>query len=136
MVKTKVFLLCLTVIVTIFSMIICMELYALERSVARGIYTDVLDEMQDIGYLHSSLADYYKGEMVSLGWEAAKEDFFAGSSPRDEIGRARKERNEMVSLTMTIRPSRLSQWIHYVIEGETDFHFAGSRPSEYFDPGW
>lgn len=136
MVKSNVFLICLGVIVALFSMIVCMELYALERAAARGIYTDVLDEMQDIGYLDDSLSEYYQGEMTSMGWESAQEDFFTGSWPRNEANRSRKERNELVSLTMTIRPSRLSQWIHFFMEGETLFRFTGSRPSEYFDPGW
>lgn len=136
MVKTKVFLLCLGVIVALFSMIVSMELFALERAIARGIYTDVLDDMQDIGYLDDGLADYYQRQMVSLGWETEQADFFAGSWPRDEVRRARKENNELVSLTVMIRPSRLSQWINYFIAGETVFRFSGSRPSEYFDPGW
>ncbi|NGQ96423.1 hypothetical protein G3578_14765 [Brevibacillus sp. SYP-B805] len=136
MLKLKVFLLCLSVIIILFSGVMCMELYALERGIARGVYTDVMDDMQDIGYLHSGLADYYREEMNGMGWESVNSDYFDGSWPLEEGQRARKERNEMVRLTLTIRPSRMSQWINWFVTGETVFRFTGSRPSEYFDPGW
>jgi hypothetical protein len=136
MLKLKIFLLCLSVIIAVFSMVICMEMYALERAMARGIFSDVLDDMQDIGYLHSGLAGYYREEMVEMGWVSVSEDFFTGSWPREETQRARKERNEQITLTLTVRPSRLSQWINQFVTGEAVFRFSASRPSEYFDPGW
>lgn len=121
MVKTKVFLLCLGVIVALFSVIVCMELFALERAIARGIYTDVLDDMQDIGYLDDGLADYYQRQMVSLGWETEQADFFAGSWPRDEVRRARKENNEQ--LFPIISPSLQC----YIWQKEPDARNYGKR---------
>ena len=41
-------------------------MYAMERAIARGIYADILDDMQDIGYLEPSLADYYLEKMGDL----------------------------------------------------------------------
>jgi hypothetical protein len=134
--KVKVFLICLSVLVVVFSMLVCMEIYALERAIARGFYTDILDDMQDIGFLENGLADYYRSKMEELGWEAVEGDFFLGTWPLSETLRARKENNELVSLTVRIRPSRVSQWIHLFREGDTVFQFSGSRPSEYFDPRW
>ena len=135
MVKTKVFLLCLSVMLVLFSSIAAYEMYAMERAIARGYFADLLDDMQDIGYLESDLADYYRNEMRELGWEEGG-NFFAGSWPLAETQRARKENHEMVSLTLTVRPTRVAQWINLFVEGETVFTFTGSRPSEYFDPGW
>jgi hypothetical protein len=110
-------------------------MYALERAIARGYFADVLDDMQDIGYLEPELAGYYRSKMRQLGWEESQ-DFFAGSWPTTEGQRAKKERNEMVSLSLMVRPSRVAQWINLFVEGDTVFSFTGSRPSEYFDPGW
>ncbi|QQE74618.1 hypothetical protein KDJ56_01005 [Brevibacillus composti] len=135
MLKAKVFLICLSVMLLLFSAIAAFEMYAMERAIARSIYADVFDDMQDIGYLEPLLADYYLGKMQDLGWDVAS-DVFAGSNPRAEGLRARKERNEMVTLSLEVRPSRLSQWMHLFAKGETSFRFTGSRPSEYFDPGW
>jgi hypothetical protein len=135
MVKTKVFLICLSVILFVFSGIAAHEMYALERATARSMYDDILDDMQDIGYLESELADYYLGKMEQLGWDVT-EDVFAGSWPRIEAMRAKKEEKEMVTLTLTVRPSRVAQWIHLFVKGDTVFSFTGSRPSEYFDPEW
>ncbi|GEC93224.1 hypothetical protein BBR01nite_55550 [Brevibacillus brevis] len=110
-------------------------MYAMERAIARGIYADLLDDMQDIGYLEPTLADYYLLKMKELGWEVT-EDAFAGSWPRTESERARKERQEAITLSVTIQPSKVTQWLHKFVEGDTSFSFTGSRPSEYFDPGW
>ncbi|MGG1662851.1 hypothetical protein [Brevibacillus sp. NRS-1366] len=110
-------------------------MYAMERAIARGIYADILDDMQDIGYLEPSLADYYLDKMGELGWDVSG-DVFAGSWPRVESARARKERQEDVTLAVTVTPSKVAQWLHRFVEGDTSFSFAGSRPSEYFDPGW
>ncbi|USG65989.1 hypothetical protein NDK47_01120 [Brevibacillus ruminantium] len=135
MLKTKVFFICLSVMLILFSAIAAYEMYAMERAIARSIYADAFDDMQDIGYLEPLLADYYLQKMGDLGWDVSL-DVFSGSVPRTEGLRARKERDEMVTLTLTVRPSRLSQWMHLFVKGETSFHFTGSRPSEYFDPGW
>lgn len=110
-------------------------MYALERSIARAIYTDILDDMQDIGYLEPGLAAYYLQKMQDLGWDVS-EDVFAGSGPRAVSTRALKERNETVTLVVSIYPSRLAQWMHRFVAGQVAFSFAGSRPSEYFDPEW
>lgn len=136
MLKLKTFLICLSVIVVLFSMVMCSEMYALEQAMARGIYTDIMDDMQDIGYLDSQLAGYYEAEMRELGWEAEADGFFAGSEPLLESERARKERHDQVRLTLTIRPTKLTQWINLFTRGDPLFHFTASRPSEYFDPGW
>lgn len=135
MVKAKVFLICLSVLIIVFSAIGAYQMYALERAIARGMYADILDDMQDIGYLEPTLASYYLQEMNELGWDVAG-DVFAGSWPRTEGERARKERKETVTLTFTVHPSRVAQWLHRFVEGDALFSFAGSRPSEYFDPGW
>jgi hypothetical protein len=135
MVKVKVFIVCITVLIFVFSAIAAYQLYALERSIARSFYTDILDDMQDIGYLDPELAAYYLREMEELGWSVT-EDVFAGSSPRNASERARKERQENVTLVVTVYPSRVAQWLHRFLEGEVAFTFAGSRPSEYFDPEW
>jgi hypothetical protein len=135
MVKANVFLICLSVIIFVFSGIAAHEMYAMERAIARGMYDDIFDDMQDIGYLEPELADYYCGKMEQLGWDVT-EDVFGGSWPRAEAMRAKKEKNQMVSLSLTVRPSRAAQWIHLFVEGDTVFSFSGSRPSEYFDPEW
>lgn len=110
-------------------------MYAMERAIARSIYADLLDDMQDIGYLDSALAQYYIQEMTELGWDVTG-DVFAGTNPRTENERARKERQDKVTLAINIRPSHVAQWLHRFVEGEVSFTFVGSRPSEYFDPGW
>ncbi len=135
MVKVKVFLICLSVLIIVTSALGAYHMYAMERAIARSIYADILDDMQDIGYLEPSLANYYVGKMEELGWDV-REDVFAGSWPRVENERARKERQESVTLTLTVTPSRVAQWLHRFAEGEVSFSFAGSRPSEYFDPRW
>ena len=135
MVKLKVFLICLSVLIIVTSALGAYHLYAMERAIARGIYADILDDMQDIGYLELSLADYYLGKMEELGWDVSG-DVFAGSWPRVESARARKERQEEVMLAVTVIPSKVTQWLNRFVEGEASFSFAGSRPSEYFDPGW
>lgn len=135
MVKLKVFLICLSVLIIVTSALGAYHLYAMERAIARGIYADILDDMQDIGYLEPSLADYYLGKMGELGWDVSG-DVFAGSWPRVENARARKERQEEVMLAVTIIPSKVTQWLNRFVEGDASFSFAGSRPSEYFDPGW
>jgi hypothetical protein len=58
------------------------------------------------------------------------------SGPRAESERALKERQETVILAVTIYPSRVAQWMNRFVEGNVAFSFAGSRPSEYFAPGW
>lgn len=136
MIKLKVFLICLSVVLVMYSGIVCMEMYALERALARGFYSDILDDMQDIGYLDELLVLHYQNEMLAMGWESNEEDFFLGTYPREEAVRARKEHNETVTVTLTIRPSRISQWLHLFFYADTSFVFSGSRPSEYFDPGW
>lgn len=135
MVKAKVFLICLLVLLLVTSALGAYHLYAMERAIARGIYADLLDDMQDIGYLEPTLADYYLLKMKELGWEVTG-DAFAGSWPRTESERARKERQEAITLSVTIQPSKVTQWLHKFVEGDTFFSFTGSRPSEYFDPGW
>lgn len=135
MVKAKVFLICLSVLIIVFSAVGAYQMYALERTIARAIYTDILDDMQDIGYLEPTLAEYYVGKMEELGWEVTG-DAFAGSWPRAEGERARKERQETVTLALTVQPSRVAQWMHLFLSGDVSFSFAGTRPSEYFDPGW
>ncbi|OUQ85833.1 hypothetical protein B5G50_24600 [Brevibacillus brevis] len=135
MVKAKVFLICLLVLLLITSALGAYHLYAMERAIARGIYADLLDDMQDIGYLEPTLADYYLLKMKGLGWEVTG-DTFAGSWPRTESERARKERQEAITLSVTIQPSKVTQWLHKFVEGNTSFSFTGGRPSEYFDPGW
>ncbi|EMT51135.1 hypothetical protein I532_19502 [Brevibacillus borstelensis AK1] len=135
MLKLKVFLICLAVMLILFSAIGAYEMYAMERAIARSIYADAFDDMQDIGYLEPQLADYYVQRMRDLGWDVSG-DAFSGSHPRMEGIRARKERNEMVTLSLSVYPSRLSQWMNRFVEGEKAFTFTGSRPSEYFDPGW
>lgn len=135
MVKLKVFLICLSVLIIVTSALGAYHLYAMERAIARGIYADILDDMQDIGYLEPSLADYYLGKMGELGWDVSG-DVFAGSWPRVESARARKERQEEVMLAVTVIPSKVTQWLNRFVEGDASFSFAGSRPSEYFDPGW
>ncbi|KQL47054.1 hypothetical protein AN963_19635 [Brevibacillus choshinensis] len=135
MVKAKVFIICLTVLILVLSAIGAYHMYAMERAIARSIYADLLDDMQDIGYLDSALAEYYLQEMAELGWDVTG-DVFAGTSPRTENERARKERQETVTLAINIRPSHVAQWLHRFVEGEVSFMFVGSRPSEYFDPGW
>lgn len=136
MTKLKVFLICLSVMLFVFSAIACIETYSLERSLARGVYTDLMDDMQDIGYLDSKLAAYYRERMNGLGWEGAEGDFFASSYPVTESARAHKERNENVSLSLSIHPSKLSQWMNLLVEGDSTFQFVGIRPSEYFDQRW
>lgn len=136
MTKLKVFLLCLAVIFTVFSMIVCIEMVTLERAIARGVYQDIMDDMQDIGYLDSQLASYYENEMSELGWEGMNGDFFAGTWPREVAARSNKEKNGQVILSLTIRPTRISQWVQLLLEGEPVFRFRGSRPSEYFDSAW
>ncbi len=136
MVKLKVFLICISVILAVFSLIACMETYTLERAIARGFYHDLLDDMEDIGYLDNQLAQYYSNKMEGMGWQPIEDDFFAGTWPRDETIRARKENNESIYLSIQIRPSKVSEWVHYLFEGEPVFRFSGSRPSEYFSPGW
>ncbi len=136
MIKLKVFLICLAVLLTVFSTIVCVEMYTLEQAIACGFYADILDDMQDIGYLDSQLEDYYREKMKQLHWEGDGGDIFAGTSPRTEAARARKERQETVTLSLRIRPSRVSQWLHLLAEGEAVFRFYGQRPSEYFSPGW
>lgn len=134
--KVKVFLICLAVIISIFASIVSLEMYTLERAVARGFFIDILDEMQDVGYLDQEIEAYYRAKMLQMGWESSSGDFFAGSWPRAESSRARKERQEMVSLTMRMIPSPISRWIHFVREGSGEITFSSTRPSEYFDPGW
>ena len=136
MLKLKVFLICLSVFFSVFSMIVCVETYTLERAMARGIYQDLLDDMQDIGYLDSRLAAYYANKMEALGWEGVEGDFFKGSQPRDVLIRALKEKNQTIFLSLQIKPSIITQWVHLLFEGEPLFQFSGSRPSEYFDMGW
>lgn len=127
---------CLPVILALFSMIVCVEMYTLERAIARSYFQDLLDDMQDIGYLDHQLSSYYRDKMNEIGWESIEGDFFVGSSPQDEALRARKERNEIIHLSMQIRPSKISEWMNLLFEGEPVFQFSGSRPSEYFSPGW
>lgn len=134
--KLLVFLVCLGVMITVFSLIVCLEIYSLERAIARGFYSDILDDMQDLGYLDSRLEQYYTDKLNSFGWQAVAGDYFTGSAPRTEVFRAKKERNEHVRLVLRIRPSQVSQWLQYFQEGERDFLFTGSRPSEYFSPEW
>mgnify|MGYP001451521869 CR=1 FL=1 len=134
--KLLIFLICLGVMIAVFSMIAGIEIYSLERAMARGFYSDILDDMQDIGYLDSRLEQYYTDKLNSFGWQPLAGDYFAGSVPRTEGARARKERNERVLLVLRIRPSPVSQWLHYFQEGERDFLFTGSRPSEYFSAEW
>lgn len=135
MVKAKVFLICLLVLLLVTSALGAYHLYAMERAIARGIYADILDDMQDIGYLEPALANYYLHKMNELGWDVTK-DVFAGSWPRVEGERARKERQEAITLSVTIEPSKVTQWLNKFVEGDASFSFTGSRPSEYFDPGW
>lgn len=135
MVKAKVFLICLIVLLLVTSALGAYHLYAMERAIARGIYADLLDDMQDIGYLEPALANYYTLKMNQLGWDVT-EDVFAGSWPRTVGERARKERQESITVKVTIQPSRVTQWLNKYAEGDTSFVFTGSRPSEYFDPGW
>ncbi|MBO8165527.1 MAG: hypothetical protein H0Z34_17765 [Brevibacillus sp.] len=134
--KLVVFMICLSVTITIFSMIACIEIYSLERAIARGFYSDIMDDMQDIGYLDDRLEQYYRDKLKSFGWKPLEGDFFAGTHPRTAAVRARKENNEHVTLVLRIQPSQVSQWLHYFQEGERDFLFTGSRPSEYFSPEW
>ncbi|MFM1655047.1 hypothetical protein ACI7RC_23575 [Brevibacillus sp. B_LB10_24] len=136
MLKLPVFLTCLSVIIFLFAAVVCVEMYTLERAIARGFYTDLLDDMQDIGYLDAELESYYKEKMNELEWEAAQGDYFAGTWPREESLRSRKQLHDLVHLSLGIRPTRLSQWMHYLFKGERVFTFTGSRPSEYFDPEW
>lgn len=136
MIKLKVFLLCLTVIFTVFSMVVCIEMVTLERAFARGVYQDIMDDMQDIGYLDGQLASYYANKMSELGWVGENGDFYTGTWPREVASRSYKERNELVSLTLTIRPSRITQWAQLLFGDEPVFRFNGRRPSEYFDSGW
>lgn len=135
MVKAKVFLVCLIVLLFVISGVGAYHLYAMERAIARGIYADILDDMQDIGYLDPVLAEYYTQKMDDLGWDVTA-DIFAGSWPRTINERARKEQNESVTLTVTVRPSNVAKWLNAFVEGDAAFSFTGSRPSEYFDPGW
>jgi hypothetical protein len=135
MVKLKVFLICLSVLIVVLSGLGAYHMYAMERAIARGIYADILDDMQDIGYLEPALAAYYLQKMEELGWDVTG-DVFAGSWPRAESERALKERQETVILAVTIYPSRVAQWMNRFVEGNVAFSFAGSRPSEYFAPGW
>ncbi|MFD2369662.1 hypothetical protein ACFSO0_06760 [Brevibacillus sp. GCM10020057] len=135
MAKLKVFIISLTVLLLVFSALGAYHMYAMERAIARSIYADLLDDMQDIGYLDAALADYYLQEMADLGWDVSG-DVFAGSMPRAESKRARKERQETVTLAMTVTPSKVAQWLNRFVEGQVAFTFVGSRPSEYFDPGW
>lgn len=117
-------------------MIACVEMYTLEQAIARNYYQDLLDDMQDIGYLDNQLSQYYSNKMTEIGWKSEDGDFFVGSWPREEALRAHKENNEHIYLTLRIRPSRISEWVHLLFEGEQVFQFSGSRPSEYFSPGW
>ncbi|EJL39952.1 hypothetical protein BAG01nite_45990 [Brevibacillus agri] len=135
MVKAKVFLVCLMVLLFVISGVGAYHLYAMERAIARGIYADILDDMQDIGYLDPALAEYYTKKMAELGWDVTA-DVFAGSWPRTMGERARKEQKESVTLTVTVTPSNVAKWLNAFVEGDTAFSFTGSRPSEYFDPGW
>jgi hypothetical protein len=135
MVKLKVFLVCITLLIVVFSAVGAYQLYALERAIARSYFADIMDDMQDIGYLDPALAAYYLREMEQLGWDVTG-DVFAGSSPRHASQRARKERREEVTLVMTVYPSRIAQWLNRIVQGEMAFTFSGSRPSEYFDPEW
>lgn len=136
MIKLKVFMICLAVMISVFSAVVCLEIYTLERSVARGFFIDIFDDMQDIGYLDPQLEDYYRDKMIQMDWESVEGDFFQGTWPRSEVSRARKERQEFINLTLRIRPSRVSQWIHLFRDGSAEFFFTGTRPSEYFAPGW
>lgn len=135
MVKLKVFIISLAVMLAILSALGAYHMYAMERAIARSIYADMLDDMQDIGYLDPALAAYYSQEMAELGWDVSG-DVFAGSGPRAENQRARKERQEAVTLAITVTPSKVAQWLNRFVEGEVAFTFIGTRPSEYFDPGW
>jgi hypothetical protein len=135
MVKAKVFLVCMITLLFVISGVGAYHLYAMERAIARSIYADVLDDMQDIGYLNQALTDYYTNKMARLGWDVST-DVFAGSWPRGEGERARKERKESVTLAMKVTPSNVAKWLNAFVEGDTAFSFTGSRPSEYFDPGW
>ncbi|WP_411503034.1 hypothetical protein [Brevibacillus centrosporus] len=135
MVKLKVFIISLAVMLAILSALGAYHMYAMERAIARSIYADMLDDMQDIGYLDPALAEYYSQEMAELGWDVSG-DVFAGSGPRTENQRARKERQEAVTLAITVTPSKVAQWLNRFVEGEVAFTFIGTRPSEYFDPGW
>ncbi len=136
MIKLKVFLICLSVLLLVFAAITCMETYSLERAIARGFFSDMLDDMQDIGYLDNHLRDYYREKMQALGWESETGDFFAGTKPLVQGERARKERNETITFMLSVRPSRVSQWLHILTTGDSVFRFSGTRPSEYFDQGW
>jgi|GEM_PF-647252 len=136
MLKLKIFFACLTVLFFLFSMVVCVEVYTMERAFARGVFTDLLDEMQDKGYLDDQLALYYATKMTELGWQQVEQDFYRGTWPREEVQRAKKELHQSVFLSLHVRPSRVSQWFHLFLSGETVFRLTGSRPSEYFDPGW
>ncbi|WP_255298601.1 hypothetical protein [Brevibacillus dissolubilis] len=103
---------------------------------ARGFFTDIMDEMRDVGYLSPELRAYYQAEMEQMGWGQADGDFFAGSSPQAGSERARKNLQEHVSLVLTVQPTRVSSWIHLFWAGESHFRFAASQPSEYFETGW
>ena len=135
MVKLKVFLVCIALLIFVFSAMGAYQMYALERAIARSYFADIMDDMQDIGYLDPALAAYYLQEMEELGWDVTG-DAFAGSSPLSASQRARKERQEEVTLVLTVYPSRIAQWLNRFVQGEIAFMFSGSRPSEYFDPEW
>ncbi|WP_232699083.1 hypothetical protein [Brevibacillus daliensis] len=134
--KLKVFLLCLVAILLLFSITACIQMYTMERALARGIFSDVLDDMKDIGYLDQELEKYYHDKMDQYGWKTINGDFFQGTWPRDANLRSHKERSELIHLTLRIQPSRISRWIHTFTKGEAEFIFSAKQPSEYFDSRW
>lgn len=136
MIKLKVFLFGLSVLVPILAIIVGIEIYSMERALARGIFHDVMDEMQNDGYLDQSTSFYYGAQMDELGWHSVGTDYFQGTYPRNESNRARKELQQNVRLVISIRPSVVTRWVHFLKEGEGTFTFSSVRPSEYYHPEW
>lgn len=136
MIKVKLFLFCLLAIFLLFSMTASLELISVEHALARSIFSDVLDDMRDIGYLDRDVERYYSEKMNQLGWEAVDGDYFQGSFPRQMNQRVLKEKQQFIELHLQIRPSRVTRLLKKYTRDGYPFAFHSRQPSEYFDVRW
>ncbi|TPG70393.1 hypothetical protein EEL31_19100 [Brevibacillus laterosporus] len=136
MIKLKLFLFCLLAIFLLFSMTASLELFSIEHALARSIFSDVMDDMRDIGYLDRDVERYYSEKMNQLGWEAVDGDYFQGSFPRQMNQRVSKEKQQFIELHLQIRPSRVARLLNKYTRDDYSFAFYSRQPSEYFDVRW
>ncbi|MGG1444012.1 hypothetical protein ABE354_18520 [Brevibacillus laterosporus] len=136
MIKIKLFFVCLVAIVFLISMTACLEMFIVEHALARGIFSDVMDNMRDIGYLDRDVERYYSEKMNKLGWEAMDGDYFQGSYPRKINQRVLKEKQEFIELQLQVKPSRVARMLNKYTKGTYLFAFYSRQPSEYFDVRW